>query len=82
MNVLQRHIHIPRNFRVASDRRDQLVAPVSRMRVEKPNPKLSFDNCKLIEQSDEASAPAGYLQAGAAPPSPATNPFQNRWYPD
>src|SRR4029077_17979910 len=29
------------------------------MRVEKPNPKLSFNGCKLIEQSDNGRTPPG-----------------------
>ena len=82
MNVLQRHIHIPRHFRVTSNRRDQLVTPVSRMGVEKANPKLSFDACKLIEQSDKSWSPPGIYRLARIPPSPAINPFQSKWYPD
>ena len=53
VNMLERHIHIPCNLRVARNRGDQLATPMRRMRIEKPHPKLAFDHRELIEQLDK-----------------------------
>ena len=57
VNVLERHIHISCDFRVASDRGNQLVAPMRRMRVEKPNPKLSFNRSQAHRAIGQGSDP-------------------------
>ena len=53
VNVLEGHIHISCDFRVAGDCGDQLIAPMGGMRIQQPDPKFTLDRRKLIEQANE-----------------------------
>ncbi len=43
VDVLERDVDITRNFPALGDRCDQLIAPVGRMSVKQPHPKIAVD---------------------------------------
>ena len=50
VNVLQRHVHIPRHFGALGDGPDQLVGPVGRVGVQKPDPEVALQRVQLAQQ--------------------------------
>ncbi len=53
VDVLQRHVHIPRHLVIARDALDQLVAPVRRVGVKQANPEIPLDLLQRVEQPRE-----------------------------
>src|SRR5436190_16617758 len=57
LNVLEGHVDVPRNLIALGDRVDQFPAPMGRMGVEQPDPKIALDRLNVSEQRRKSRSP-------------------------
>ena len=51
--MLQRHVDVARDLRAFGDGLDQFIAPMRRVRVEEPDPKVALDAIERADQGGE-----------------------------
>ena len=51
VDVLERNVHVARDFRTLRNGLDQFIRPVRGMRVEQTNPEISFKRIQLAQQA-------------------------------
>ena len=64
MDVLQRHVHVARDFRALGNRRDEFVGPVRGMRVKQANPEFTRQRVQRAQQRAKRGRVGGQRTRG------------------